>query len=182
MALLLAARHPEMWAAISAWVPISDLAAWHDSAKMAGSHYDVMLEQCCGGMPETARAEYKKRSPLFHLERAKGLPISIHVGIHDGHKGAVPVSHSLRAFNELANANGYADRVFSKDDINQLTNEEVIPNHLCKEFPVPLANGKFATLYRRTAGPVAITIFEGGHATDFPTAMTWLASQGPRKQ
>ena len=29
MALLMAGRHPELWAAVSAWVPISDLPAWH---------------------------------------------------------------------------------------------------------------------------------------------------------
>jgi acetyl esterase/lipase len=29
MTLLMAGRHPERWSAVSAWVPITDLAAWH---------------------------------------------------------------------------------------------------------------------------------------------------------
>jgi len=180
MALLLAARYPKEWAAISAWVPISDLAAWHDSAKAAGSRYDVFLEQCFGGPPAAAASEYKRRSPLSQLGAAKGIPISIHVGIHDGHKGAVPVSHSLRAFNELANANGHAGRMLSEADIDVITKQEKIPEHLLKEPLLPGEGNRFPTLFHRTAGPVSITIFEGGHATDFPTAMKWLAAQGAR--
>jgi hypothetical protein len=115
------------------------------------------------------------------LDRAKGLPISIHTGIHDGHKGSVPVSQSLRAFNVLAKANGHVDRMFSEEEIRQITNDEKIPPQLQKEKPVQSESGKFATLYRRTGGPVILTIFEGGHGTDFATAMNWLASQGPRR-
>jgi dipeptidyl aminopeptidase/acylaminoacyl peptidase len=180
MALLMAAKYPELWAAVSAWVPISDLAAWHGSAKAAGLRYDGMLEKCFGGPPSTAEAEYKKRSPLFQLSRAKGLRISIHTGIHDGHKGSVPVSQSLRAFNELAKANGHADRMFSEEEIRQITTEEKIPASLLKAKPVQTEGSRYPTLFRRTAGPVTITIFEGGHATDFPTALKWLAAQGPR--
>jgi dipeptidyl aminopeptidase/acylaminoacyl peptidase len=180
MALLLAAKYPEVWAAVSAWVPISDLAAWHASAKAAGLRYDRMLEQCFGATPETAAAEYKKRSPLFQLNRAKGLPISIHTGIHDGHKGSVPVSHSLRAFNELAKANGHPDQMLSEKDIREITSDQKIPEHLQKERPAQPSAGKFPVLFHRTAGPAAITIFEGGHATDFPTAIDWLANQGSR--
>jgi hypothetical protein len=114
------------------------------------------------------------------LGRAKGLPISIHTGIHDGHKGSVPVSQSLRAFNVLAKANGYPGRMFSEKEIRQITDEEKIPPQLQNEKPAQSESGKFATLYKRIAGPVVLTIFEGGHATDFPTAMDWLAGQGPR--
>ena len=162
MALLLAAHYPELWAAVSSWVPISDLAAWHASAKAAGLRYSEMLERCCGGTPASATAEYRKRSPLFELRRAKGLPISIHVGIHDGHRGSVPVSHSLRAFNELAKANGHAGQVFSDDDIRQITEHEMIPAGLQTQTPTqsPTQGGKFRTLLHRTAGPAAITVFE----------------------
>jgi dipeptidyl aminopeptidase/acylaminoacyl peptidase len=180
MALLLAAHYPELWAAVSSWVPISDLAAWHASAKAAGLRYSEMLERCCGGTPASAAAEYRKRSPLFGLGRSKGLPISIHVGIHDGHRGSVPVSHSLRAFNELAKANGHADQVFSDDDIRQITDHEMIPAGLQTQTPTRSQDGKFRTLLHRTAGPAAITIFEGGHETDFISAVQWLEQQGAR--
>jgi dipeptidyl aminopeptidase/acylaminoacyl peptidase len=126
MALVMAARHPKVWAAVSAWVPISDLAAWHASTKAAKLRYPDMLEQCCGGAPGTPAAdvEYRKRSPLFHLAKAKGLPLSIHAGIHDGHKGAsVPVSQSLLAFNELAKANGEPGQVFTLSEIESMVAE-----------------------------------------------------------
>jgi dipeptidyl aminopeptidase/acylaminoacyl peptidase len=181
MALLLAARYPKMWAAVSAWVPISDLTAWHASTKEAGLRYDRMMEKCFGGAPANAASEYRRRSPLFNLDRAKGLPISIHTGIHDGHNGSVPVSQSLRAFNVLAKANGHAEQMFSEEEIRKITVEERIPPRLQNEKRVHSESGKFATLYSRTAGPVILTIFEGGHATDFPTAMNWLARQGPRR-
>jgi hypothetical protein len=51
----------------------------------------------------TAAHECCKRSPLTYLERARGVPIDINHGIHDGHgNNSVPISQSLRAFNELA--------------------------------------------------------------------------------
>jgi len=35
-ALLMAGRRPELWAGVSAWVPISDLTAWYYQTKAAG--------------------------------------------------------------------------------------------------------------------------------------------------
>ena len=85
MSLVMAARAPELWAGVSAWVPISDLAAWHAESKARKSNYDKMLEKSCGGAPGPAtEAEYRHRSPLFHLAAAaKGIPLDINTGIHD---------------------------------------------------------------------------------------------------
>ena len=33
MALIMAGRAPNVWAGVSAWVPIADLAEWHDFCK-----------------------------------------------------------------------------------------------------------------------------------------------------
>ena len=175
MALVMAARHPKSWAAVSAWVPISDLAAWHGSTKAAGLRYWTMLENCCGGAPgssPSADVQYRKRSPLFHLQKAKGLPVSIHVGIHDGHKGAaVPVSQSLYAFNELAKANGHSDQTFPESEIQSLVRDEKVAG----VPPVRNEANRFPILLERQAGPARIQIFDGGHATDFPSALRWLA-------
>ena len=54
MTMLMAARHPDIWAAASAWVGISDLAAWHK--KHAGSGYGDMMEAACGGPPGSGDA------------------------------------------------------------------------------------------------------------------------------
>ena len=107
MALLMAGRHPEIWAGVSAWVPISDVAAWHrectENSSFAG--YAKHIEAALGGTPETdsARAESaKRRSPVTWLARAKGVALDINAGVHDGRTGSVPFSHSLLAFNCVA--------------------------------------------------------------------------------
>jgi poly(3-hydroxybutyrate) depolymerase len=176
MSLLMAARHPELWAAVSAWVPISDLAAWHASTKAAGLRYREMLEQCCGGPPGSpaADAEYRKRSPLPILARARRLPLSINVGIHDGHKGSVPVSHSLLAFNEVAKANGQPKKVFRPADIDYIKSEQCLPAGIADDTAPADPGRKHQVLLYRTAGRASITIFEGGHETDFATAIRWL--------
>ncbi|MBL8174847.1 MAG: prolyl oligopeptidase family serine peptidase [Bryobacterales bacterium] len=175
MALMMAGRHAKLWTAVSSWVPISDLQAWHAHSKAKGLRYAQMMEQCCGGPPGAAtEAEYKKRSPLTYLAKAKGLPVSIHVGIHDGHSGSVPVSHSLWAFNVLAAANGKKSAMFGEDEIRHMVEREEVPAGMRLATPEP--GGKFPALLRREAGAARITVFEGGHATDFATAVAWLAS------
>ena len=79
-------------------------AAWHAFCAGKGYRYAKDVEACLGGPPAPEReAEYRKRSPLFSLAQARGLPIDIQSGIRDGHGGAsVPIDHSLRAFNALA--------------------------------------------------------------------------------
>ncbi|MBS1827502.1 MAG: prolyl oligopeptidase family serine peptidase [Acidobacteria bacterium] len=174
MSLMMAGRHPKLWTAVSSWVPISDLKAWYTHSQAKGLRYAKMMEQCCGGPPSaTTDAEYHKRSPLTYLAKAKGLPISIHVGIHDGHTGAVPVPHSFWAFNTLAIANGKQDAVFQEQEIRHMAEQQQVPASIA--LPTPQPNGKFPTLLQRSAGTARIVIFEGGHATDFITAAAWLA-------
>ena len=94
-ALVMAGHHPDLWAGVSAWVPISDLAAWHAQ----GKHVEA-LEQSCGGAPGDSPAvdsEYAKRSPITFLSNAKGTTLHLHAGIKEK---IVPISHSLLAFNE----------------------------------------------------------------------------------
>lgn len=178
MALMMASRAPRLWAAVSAWVPISDLAAWHAFSKAAGSRYHAMLEQCCGGPPEAPAAarEYRARSPLFRLASARGLPIAIDAGIRDGHEGSVPVSHSLRAFNELAQANGFAGRMLSEAEIEALTAKARVPKALSGEVEDEPGR-KHKVLFRRLAGPVRLTVFDGGHTMDVGAGMNWLAAK-----
>ena len=60
--LLLAGRHPELWAAASAWCPISDLVAWHRQCRGGKyAHYSEHIEASCGGDPQSdpaARQEF----------------------------------------------------------------------------------------------------------------------------
>ena len=121
-----------------------------------------------------AQAEcYRERSPLFRLEKAKGLRIQIEVGIEDGHKGSVPVSQSLRAFNALVKANGWDSKLIPDDAIAYITEKAKIPEDLAQDKPIVFLR-KFPVLFYRQAGPVELTIFDGGHATDFVSAVRWL--------
>ena len=173
MSLVMAARAPELWAGVSAWVPISDLFAWHAESKSRKNNYAKMIEQSCGGAPgPTTEAEYRHRSPIFHLAAAKGVPLDINTGIHDGHTGSVPVSHSLRAFNVLA----APDKQVSAEDIDFMVREQKIPAKLAAETQSDPERQK-ATLFRRTSGNARVTVFEGGHESESGAAVVWLSRQ-----
>ena len=104
-ALTLAGRRPDLWGGVSAWVGISDLTAWHAECKKSGRKYWRDIEASCGGAPgsnATVDLEYRRRSPLTWLAAAKRVPLDINAGIRDGHDGSVPISHTLHAFNAIA--------------------------------------------------------------------------------
>ena len=173
MALVMAERAPDLWAGVSAWVPITDLAAWHAESKTRKNNYAKMLEQSCGGAPGPAtEAAYRHRSSLFHLAAAKGVPLDINTGIHDGHTGSVPVSHSLRAFNVLA----ASDKQISTEDIDFMVREQKIPADLAAEKQDDPERQK-AILFRRNSGNARVTVFEGGHESESSAAVLWLSRQ-----
>ena len=173
MTMQMVGRHPEVWTAASAWVGISDLAQWHD--KHAKTGYGEMMRKSCGGAPgESPKIdrEYKSRSPLTWLHRAKDVPLDIAAGVHDGHSGSVPISHSLSAFNELAKAN--QSTLISADEIAQLSRPK---GRLVKPLDGDqVVDETFdrAIYLRRTAGPSRVTIFEGGHEGIARAAIAWL--------
>jgi len=103
MALLAAEAAPELFRAVEAWCPVTDLERWHRYAVEAGKHYARHIEACTGGDP----GEYARRSPATHPERLARLPVSIHHGRHDT---VVPFRHSV-AFAERVVAAGN-DRVY----------------------------------------------------------------------
>ncbi len=168
----LAARHPEIWAGVVSWVGISDLAKWHAQTACRTDNpgfinYSHHLEKVCGGKPgdsPAVDAEYTRRSPITWL-RGVPFPLEINAGIHDGHTGSVPVSQTLEAFNKCA---GGKDRL-TEEEIEIITKEERIPDHLKQEWDAP----EYATnplLFRRRSGNVTVNIFEGGHQV-VPNAM-----------
>ena len=175
VALLVAGRAPEIWAGVSAWVPISDLAAWYWESRQRGKRYADEVAQCCGGEPgagvEVDR-EYEKRSPLTWLPQARGTRLDINAGITDGHTGSVPVDHSLRAFNAVADK---AD-LLSEGDIAYFVEEAETPPHLVEDLKDP-TYGDRPPLFRRTSGAARVTLFDGGHAIVYDAAFAWLERQ-----
>jgi dipeptidyl aminopeptidase/acylaminoacyl peptidase len=92
MALMMAARAPARFAAISAWVPITDLAAWHRE----NPNYALHVEAVCGGPPgssDEVDAEYRERSPLTHAEAMRRARLAVHHGRFDR---SVPYTHTRR--------------------------------------------------------------------------------------
>lgn len=173
MTMLMAGRHPEVWTAASAWVGISDLAAWHELHK--DSSYGEMLRKVCKGHPGDSEAidqEYYDRSPLTHLHRAASLPLDIAAGVHDGHKGSVPIRHSLDAFNVIAKANRVA--VITEEEIEQISRSD---GRLQNPQPSDLiADDAFnREIYlRRHAAKSRVTIFAGGHEGIAAAAIDWF--------
>ena len=166
-ALVMAGQHPEIWAGVSAWVPISDLNAWHAQGQYVGD-----LVKSCGGAPgdsPAVDAEYAKRSPLTYLKNAKGLTLHINAGIHDGHNGSVPISHSLLAFNEVA---ATKDRL-PAEEIHFCVEKAEVPPKLNVDISDP-SYGKKQPLFRRKSGNATVTIFKGGHELVAPAAIAWI--------
>jgi len=172
-ALLQAGRHPELWAGVSAWVPISDVRAWWETHK--GKGYGQQIEACCGGDPATnsaANAECRKRSPLTYLASAKPVNLDINGGFHDGRRGSVPFSHSLWAFNTVADEK---DRI-PRDLIQEFYDKHAVPAALQAPCADPLYGGG-APVFRRTSRNVRVTIFDGGHECIERAALAWLSAQ-----
>ena len=179
MTLLMLGRHPEVFAAGAAFCPITDVARWHaDSLEDhpgRGKGYARMLESACGGIPAAKPDEYRHRSPLTWLARAKeqNVPAYICTGIHDGWKGSVPVGHSFRAFNVFADE---TDR-FSEDDIAYVEKNQAIPEAMVFKGTDPFYGKKNRIHLRRTSGCARLTIFEGGHAGNFAAGFDFLSRQ-----
>lgn len=184
MALLLAGRFPTQWTAVSAWAPITDLAAWHQECRSSSLpnvvDYADDLERVCGGPPGTSgpvAVEYRARSPLTYLHRAVDMPVDLNAGIHDGHTGCVPISHALYAFNQLARVGGHAHKAFSADQFDWLRRLRRLPEGLGSEDVDDEHRRLHPVLLRRTAGPVRFTLFDGGHECDAAAAVRWLSRQ-----
>lgn len=174
--LLLAGRAPELWAGVSAWCPIYDLKAWHAETKSRKLRYAEMLESVCGGPPGSSPIvdeEYRRRSAKAFLAQAAGkVNLSINTGITDGHQGSVPVGHTLRAFNAVANE---SDRL-SEDDIAAFESRPELSAPWRQAIDDPTF-GKRRPLFRRVSNSAQVTIFQGGHEIVFPAGLAWLEQQ-----
>jgi len=175
-ALLMAGRHHELWAGVSAWVPIADLRAWYRECRALGSDHADDIVASCGGPPGASAAadrEYRLRSPLTWLDPGDDVPLDINAGIHDGHSpGGVPVCHALRAFNAVARE---PDRV-SEDEIAHFVERRTVPSHLSRPLDDP-DYGDRPPLFRRTSGSARVTLFDGGHEIVYEAGLRWLERQ-----
>lgn len=171
---LLAGRTPEIWAGISSWCGISDLAAWHEQTSTPElQRYAKDIETALGGAPVSGSDEEKDaihRSPLTWLANASPVPLDINHGVTDGRTGSVPFTHSLHAWNTIVPENEQLPETFIKDFYaTQKHSDAALPNE-------PLY-GERQPLFRRTHGNTRVTIFNGGHEIVHLAALNWLAAQ-----
>lgn len=180
MTLLMLGKKPGLFAAGSAFCPITDLARWHADSLLKhpgrGKGYAKMMEKACGGILSEKAEEYARRSPLTWLAAAKAAktPAYIATGIHDGWTGSVPVGHSIRGFNALCEKGAEV----SEEHIAAIEANRSIPAGLETENGTdPFYDAKKRIHFRRTSGNVRITLFEGGHGGNFPAGFDFLSRQ-----
>lgn len=175
-AMLAIGRLPGLFAAVSAWVPITDIAAWYKQCRDSNHpEYVRDIEAACQGAPvagSPSEKEAEARSPLTHLAKAGPILVDLNTGIHDGHKGnSVPISHTILAYNLLAKPE---DR-FSEADIARMISEEAIPSELLFKG-VDTSYSPRKVLLRRSSGNVRVTVTDGKHEIIVPAALAWLSA------
>ncbi len=180
MTLLMLGRHPEIFAAGAAFCPITDLARWHADSLLdhpgRGKRYATMMEAACGGTPGEKPEEYRRRSPLAWLDRARAAGVGVYIvtGIHDGWVGSVPVGHSFRAFNALAREKDRVDEA----TIAAIEATRQVPASLTSDNLVdPFYGKKNRIHFRRTSRNVRFTLMEGGHGGNSPAGLDFLSRQ-----
>ena len=193
LALLLAGRFPQRWAAVSAWCGIADIARWwrERSEGIPGveplpnfeslTKYARMTEMVLQGRtPVNCPEECAKRSPITYLTAARNVNLDIHAGIHDGRKGgSVPFSHSLMAYDAVVPPSNRLGPAF----IAQFYRTQRPPNDNNDDDSQPAKEEQDNALqtrdihFRRTCENTRVTIFEGGHEILHLPALNWLALQ-----
>ncbi len=140
------------------WVPISDLESWYWQSKNRANKYAQDILDCldAGALLDVDFA--RDRSPLYWEDHSHpAAQLEIFAGVNDGYQGSVPISHSLRFFNKLAQERGFSDALIPAEDQVQL---------LTRGYSIYPERGTIenrAILYSRSIPGVGLTIFEGNH-------------------
>lgn len=174
MAMQMAGRHPEIWAGVSAWCGIGDVARWYQEHTKddQSDRYARDVVGALGKVPAKDDPDAWHRSPQKWLTNAASVPLDIAHGIHDGRKGSVPFEHSLRCYNVAVKPDARLDPA----GIQTFYQTQKLP----PGWPAAGADpsyGSHTPLFRATSGNTRVTIFEGGHEIVHQAALNWLAQQ-----
>jgi pimeloyl-ACP methyl ester carboxylesterase len=150
-------------ASFSAWVPITDLTQWYAESRKRKNKYALDILLCTGASGDALdEGKAKERSPMYWktpVEKLKSTRLNLYTGIHDGHTGSVPVTHSLLFYNKVLRDMGVTDKrsYVSRSGINALRS---------RKPPATAALGKLGNrniLYRKAQDNMSLIVFEGGH-------------------
>ncbi|WP_299755494.1 alpha/beta fold hydrolase [uncultured Pontibacter sp.] len=174
-ALVTASRHPELWAGVVAWVPVFDIPEWYDfNLYYPHRKYNSQIVAALGGEPlegTPAEAEGKKRSPSTQIHQAKEVPILLAHGINDL---LVPPSHSIRAFNILADPSD----TISKEQMDYIVKEQAIPESMQGEASEPyFGKGDPEVVFSRESDNVKLVLYIGVHDMAYNSTLLWLNDQ-----
>ena len=173
--LLMAGRAPELWAGVSAWVPINDLKIWWEQCD-GKLGYAEHIEKVVGGKPDQnqkAAEECVTRSAVTYLDKAAGVNLDINAGVTDGHKGgSVPFSHSLYAFNQVVSEKDRIDPTL----IEAFYEVQALPEGL-EMAQADSLYGEKQPIFRKVSKNTRVTIFNGKHEIIHTAALNWLAQQ-----
>lgn len=148
--------------AYSIWVPIVDLNSWYYESLSRNNKYAGDIMRCvCADCHEFQKEAAERRSPLYWptpKEKLHTTKLHIYAGIHDGYKGAVPISHSIRFYNKIIkDMEGDNSQRVSEDELLWMLTTRTSPH---------LVRGKIGerdVLYMKNTDHASLTIFEGGH-------------------
>jgi dienelactone hydrolase len=177
--LLMAGRAPEIWAGVSAWVPINDLKIWWEQCD-GKLNYAEHIEKVVGGKPDhnqKAVEECVARSAVTYLDKAAGVNLDINAGVTDGHKGgSVPFSHSLYTFNKVVPEQERIDPAL----IEAFYEAQALPEGL-EMAQADSLYGEKQPIFRKVSKNTRVTIFNGKHEIIHIAALNWLAQQRKSK-
>ena len=177
-ALMVAAKHPDTWAGVMAWVPVFDIAAWYKwNSYFPIRKYNSQMDSALGGNPLTdakAAEQARRRSPVTYITQAKDVPIFLAHGILDQ---LVQPDHSINAFNMLAKPE---DRI-TPEQIKYILKNRALPEEL---------KGEHESSYFREADPKVVfvresnnarlVLFEGVHDMVYNPGLLWMQEQQRR--
>ena len=175
-ALVAAGRHPEIWAGVVAWVPVYDLVDWYAfSQYYPHRDYNRHVVIACGGEPlpgTPAAEECLRRSPVTYIDNLKGTPVFLAAGMEDL---LVPVSHTLRAFNALAQPSD----TISQEHMKYIDKEQELPEELegTSDGVKYFGGSDPKVVYTRQSGDVRLVLFEGVHDMAYSPGLLWLNEQ-----
>jgi poly(3-hydroxybutyrate) depolymerase len=177
--LVLAGKHPELWAGVAAWGGIYDVAGWYHEDHGRDVHYRGEIAASCGGVPDPgspAETECRKRSPMSFLAQAAGrVPILIGHGLGDY---TVRPHHALSSYNALADPH---DRI-EGGDAKSIEQRRRIPAALAASSSA----APFDELFQQAGAPlrlarhsrsVTLFLYEGNHDMVYNVALRWLSEQ-----